>query len=140
VLRILVAEDDYTSRMFLSKFLEQYGSCDTAADGLSAIDACMTALEEGAPYDLICLDIMLPRVDGVKVLRAIRDMENQYRIPPDKRAKVIITTALAEAQFVRRAFDYGCEVYASKPIDLRRIAGLMEDWGWLKMKAPAERM
>ena len=64
MLKILIAEDDLISRKFLSKFLSQYGECDIVVDGLEAIDAYMLAMREKKPYDLICLDIMMPKLDG----------------------------------------------------------------------------
>lgn len=134
VLRILIAEDDLTSRMFLGKFLSQYGACDMVADGLKAIDAGMTAINEGKPYDLICLDIMMPKVDGVKVLKAIREFENRKGIASDRKSKIIMTTALSEAQFVQNAFEYGCEAYASKPIDLNNMVEILERLGLIEKR------
>ncbi|MCX7921987.1 MAG: response regulator [Clostridia bacterium] len=131
-MRILIAEDDLTSRKFLSKFLSQYGECDVVVDGLEAIDAYMLSMREKQPYDLICLDIMMPKVDGVKVLKAIRDLETQKGILPEKRAKIIMTTALAEAQFVQTAFEYGCEAYASKPIDTKKLVEVIQKLGLIQ--------
>ncbi|MFZ5986040.1 MAG: response regulator [Bacillota bacterium] len=128
-MRILIAEDDLTSRKFLGKFLSKYGACDMVVDGLEAIDAYLMAMRENKPYDLICLDIMMPKVDGVKVLKAIRDLEKQKGVLPEKRAKVIITTALSEAGFVHAAFEYGCEAYAAKPIDTAKLVETMEKMG-----------
>ena len=48
----------------------------------------------------------MPRVDGVKVLKTIRDYETQKGILPENRLKVIMTTALAEADHVKQAFEY----------------------------------
>ncbi|WHH60378.1 response regulator [Petroclostridium sp. X23] len=126
MLKILIAEDDLVSRKFLSKFLSQYGECDIVVDGLEAIDAYMVSMRDKKPYDLICLDIMMPKIDGVKVLKAIRDLEIQKFILPEKRAKIIMTTALAEADLVHTAFDYGCEAYASKPIDTEKLVQVMQ--------------
>ena len=66
MIKILIAEDDLASRRFLSKFLAQYGEVDQVVDGLEALDAYLMAVKEKAPYDLICLDIMMPKVDGLK--------------------------------------------------------------------------
>ncbi len=129
MLRILIAEDDLVSRKFLCKFLSRYGECDMVVDGLETIDAYMLAMREKNPYDLICLDIMMPRIDGVKVLKAIRDLETQKGILPEKRAKIIMTTALGEASLVQTAFEYGCEAYASKPIDTEKLVEVMEKLG-----------
>lgn len=126
MLKILVAEDDLASRKFLSKFLSKYGECDVVVDGLETIDAYMIAMRERKPYDLICLDIMMPKIDGVKVLKAIRDLETQKGILPEKRAKIIMTTALGEAELVKSAFEYGCEAYASKPIDTAKLVEVLE--------------
>lgn len=128
-MRILIAEDDLVSRNFLSKFLGKYGDCDLVVDGLETIDAFLMALKDNDPYQLICLDIMMPKVDGVRTLKAIRDLEKQYSVAPDKRVKIIMTTALADAMLVRTAFEYGCEAYAAKPIDTKKLIEVMGKLG-----------
>lgn len=125
-MRILIAEDDLVSRKFLQKYLSQYGECDIVVDGLEALDAYMISLKDEKPYDLICLDIMMPKVDGVKVLKSIRDMEIQKNIAADLRAKIIMTTALAETQFVQQAFEFGCNAYAAKPIDIEKLEEVLK--------------
>lgn len=128
-MRILIAEDDFVSRKFLFKFLSQYGECDLVVDGLEALDAFLLSIKENKRYDLICLDIMMPKVDGVKVLKAIRDLETQKGIVPEKRSKVIMTTALAETQLVQNAFEYGCDAYAAKPIDRTKLIEVIQKLG-----------
>jgi two-component system chemotaxis response regulator CheY len=128
-MRILIAEDDLISRKFLFKFLSQYGECDLVVDGLEALDAVLISLKENRPYDLICLDIMMPKVDGVKVLKHIKDLETQKGILPEKRSKIIMTTALAETQFVQNAFEIGCDAYAAKPIDTTKFIEVLEKLG-----------
>lgn len=124
-MRILIAEDDVTSRKFLAKFLSQYGECDVTVDGLEALDAYLLALKENQPYDLICLDIMMPKVDGVKVLKAIRDLEKQKGVKPENRVKVVMVTALAETQYVQHSFEIGCEAYAAKPVDTVKLVEVL---------------
>jgi two-component system chemotaxis response regulator CheY len=128
-MRILIAEDDLASRKFLDKLLSQYGECDLVVDGMEAIDAYMFAMKEKKPYDLICLDIMMPKIDGVKVLKAIRDLETLKGILPQKRAKIIMITALGEAELVETAFEYGCEAYASKPVDTEKLLEVIQRLG-----------
>ncbi|HPY37169.1 MAG TPA: response regulator, partial [Clostridia bacterium] len=108
-MRILIAEDDFVSRSFLNKLLSKYGECDIVVDGVETLDAFLMALKENDPYKLICLDIMMPKADGVKALKAIRELEEQYEVKEEDRAKIIMITALAEAQIVQTAFEYGCE-------------------------------
>ena len=131
-MRILIAEDDLASRKFLFKFMSQYGECDLVVDGLEALDAFLMSVKENNPYDLVCLDIMLPKVDGVKVLKAIRDLENQNGVSLEKRTKIIMTTALAETQLVKEAFEIGCEAYAAKPIDVEKLANVLDKLGFPK--------
>lgn len=132
MIKILIAEDDMVSRKFLSKFLSKYGECDTVVDGLEAIDAYMLAMRERNPYDLICLDIMMPKIDGVKVLKAIRELETQKGVLPEKRAKVIITTALGKTGLVQTAFEYDCEAYVSKPIDTGKLVEMLKRLGLIE--------
>ena len=128
-MKILIAEDDLVSRKYLSKVLSNYGDCDLVIDGLEAIDAYMMAMREKEPYDLICLDIMMPKIDGVKVLKTIRDLEIQEGIKVDSRVKIIMTTALGETQVIQTSFDYGCDAYASKPIDVTKMIDVMKKIG-----------
>jgi two-component system chemotaxis response regulator CheY len=125
-MRILIAEDDMISRKFLSKFLSQYGECDVVVDGMEALDAYLISVKEKEPYDVICLDIMMPKVDGVKVLKAIRDFEKQRGVMPDKKVKIIMITALADTEYVHKAFEIGCEAYAAKPIDTDKLIEVMK--------------
>lgn len=127
--KILIAEDDLVSRKFLNKIIAKYGECDLVVDGLEAVEAYMMAFREDEPYDLICLDIMMPKVDGVKVLKIIRDLEVQHNVPAEKKAKIIMTTALGETQVVKTALEYGCDAYASKPIDIGKLIEVMEKLG-----------
>ena len=131
-MRILIAEDDLVSRKFLFKFLSQYGDCDLVVDGLEALDAFLMSIKDEKPYDLMCLDIMMPKVDGVKVLKSIRDYESQKNVTPEKRTKIIMTTALAETRFVQNAFDTGCDAYAAKPIDIAKFVEVLHKLGLIQ--------
>lgn len=128
-MRILIAEDDFIGRKLLQKFLSQYGECDIAVNGMEAIDAYLAAHKEGTPYHLICLDIMMPVMDGLKVLKAIRDIERQKGILDKDRVKIIITTALNDRKTVSESYDSGCEAYAWKPLDLEKFREVMVKLG-----------
>lgn len=125
-MKILIAEDDLASRKFLFKFLSQYGQCDMTMDGIEAVEAFMIALDMGEPYGLVCLDIMMPRVDGLKALKAIRDIEKQKGIGEAERTKVIMTSALNETEIVLDSFSTGSEAYATKPINTEKFVEVMK--------------
>ena len=129
--RILIMEDDMVSRKFLSKYLSRYGDCDLVVDGLEAIDAYLLAMKEGLAYDLICLDVMMPKIDGIRVLKTIRDLERQHQVPEMEASKIIMTTVLGETEIVKSAFDYGCNAYASKPIDMTKMTEVLIKIGFI---------
>lgn len=128
-MKILLAEDDYVTRKFMTNFLSKYGECDVTVDGMEAVDAFMMAMEDGEPYDLVCLDIMMPVMDGYQALMGIRNLEKDHNIPEDKMVKVIMTTALNDERNVKMAFDLGCSVYSGKPIDQDRFEQALKKLG-----------
>ena len=128
-MRILLAEDDFVTRKFMMNFLSKYGECDVTVDGMEAVDAFMMALEDGEPYDLICLDIMMPVMDGYQALVGIRNLEKERNIPNEQAVKVIMTTALNDESNVKMAFELGCTVYSGKPIDQERFEAAMKKLG-----------
>jgi two-component system, chemotaxis family, chemotaxis protein CheY len=63
-MRCLIVEDDFVGRKLMQKYLSDYGECDVAVDGEEAVEAFRQAVENETPYDLICLDIMMPNMNG----------------------------------------------------------------------------
>ena len=76
-MKILIAEDDFTARRLINLQLTALGEVDIAANGNEAILAVKMAFKNNQPYDLICLDILMPEVDGIKALKKIRQLEAQ---------------------------------------------------------------
>lgn len=132
MMKVLIAEDDFASRKFLLRFLQQYGECDVTVDGQEAIEAFEMAMDDEEPYDLICLDIMMPGVDGYEALKAMRKMEEERDVPESDRVKIIMTTALNDGRNVTKAFSLGCVAYAGKPIDKEKFLNELEKLGLVK--------
>ncbi|MBN2509159.1 MAG: response regulator [Spirochaetales bacterium] len=126
-MKILVVEDDFASRKLLRKYLTEFGEVDVATDGRDAVQAMKVSLEEQAPYDVIFLDIMLPKMSGQDVLKEIRLLEKEHGIFGSKMVKIIMTTALNDAQNIMTAFNSQCEAYITKPIDKPKIIKEMRD-------------
>lgn len=120
-MRILIAEDDMTSRIFMNKFLSTYGECDLAINGMDAIELVSKAIATDTYYDLICLDIMMPKVDGLKALKTIREIEESELKHTQAPAKIVMTTALNDKGTIDESYTYGCEAYAWKPIDIEKF-------------------
>ncbi|MFO7850406.1 MAG: response regulator [Spirochaetia bacterium] len=126
-MKTLIVEDDFASRKLMEKYLSPFGETDVVVDGQEAIDAFNMALEEDARYDLICLDIMLPKMDGQKVLKEIRSIEEERGIFGNNGAKIIMTTALGDAKNVLNAFRSQCEGYLQKPISREHLMRQLKD-------------
>lgn len=131
-MKILFAEDDYASRKFTSALLRRYGEVDTTINGDEAVAAFQMAIDEGNFYDLVCLDIMMPGTDGIEALYRIRQIEKEAGIVPEKKAKIVMISALSDDTYVGGAYELGCDSYAFKPLETERFEELLLSLGLMK--------
>ena len=124
-MKTLIVEDDFTSRMLMQAILSPYGECHVAVNGREAIQAFRLARAQGHPYDLVCLDIMMPEMDGHAVLKTLRAAEEAEGILIGDGAKVVMTTALMDNSNVFNAFREMCDGYLTKPIDKAKLLSLL---------------
>jgi two-component system, chemotaxis family, chemotaxis protein CheY len=127
-MRSLIAEDEPTSQRILTTGLGKYGECDLVENGRDAVEAVKTAVDAGTPYDLVCLDILMPEMDGQEALRKIREIERDAGSANGDRARIIMTTSLFDVDNVLAGID-DWDAYLVKPIDLRKMAGLLTKLG-----------
>ncbi len=71
----------------------------------------------------------MPKLDGLKLLKAIRDIEKERGIEKSSTAKIIMTTALNDKKTVMESYNSGCEAYAWKPIDLDKLKKVIQELG-----------
>lgn len=128
-MKILIVEDDIPSRTLLELFLADSGTCDLASNGHEALEAVAEAIRDEAPYDLICMDIMMPEMGGMEALKRIRHLEFKNFKPSTNAAKVIMVTAKGQASDVMDAFDSGCEAYIVKPVSKDKLFEQMAELG-----------
>jgi two-component system chemotaxis response regulator CheY len=115
-MKTLIVEDDFTCSLLLQEILKIYGQIDTAASGDQGFEAVKAAYEAGAPYDLVCLDIMMEDMNGQQALREIRCYEEARGIAPKAGVKVIMTTSLSDMKNIMFAYHSLCDGYLVKPI------------------------
>ena len=127
-MKTLIVEDDFTSRVVLQGLLAPYGECHVAVNGKEAVQACASALMTGQPYNLICLDIMMPEMDGQTALNEIRTEEERTGIASRRRARIIMTTALDDVRNIMDAFYGLCDGYLTKPIDGARLLQVLDQF------------
>lgn len=126
-MNILIVEDDVVSRKFMTKFLSKYGKCQVAEDGEQAIKLYKESVAKRQPYDLICMDILMPKLDGYETLEQIRAYEQAEGFTRQQEAKVIMTSGMDASVNATKAFELGCVAYASKPIDILQFHNLLQD-------------
>ena len=116
-MRVLIAEDDVTSRLLLTRVLENWGYEVTATkDGAEALQALQA---EDAPR-LAILDWMMPGMDGVDVCRRVRARETLQ--PP----YIILLTALGDTESVVTGLEAGADDYVGKPYDPDELHARLE--------------
>ena len=128
-MRILIVEDDFLSRQVLYRYLQPFGECCVASNGEEALLAMEESLENCAPYDLICLDIMMPGMGGQETLKSLRKTERDHSDYMEMTTKVVMTTSLQDSKNIRQAFSSSADGYLIKPIDKKKLIATIADLG-----------
>jgi len=118
-LKILVVEDNLLNQKMIRTFLtRQTHSVAMASNGVEAIQAVKTG-----SYDLIFMDVQMPIMDGLEASWRIRELEGAQKHTP-----IIAMTAYALQGDSQRCLDAGMDDYVSKPVDIRRLTQVMQQW------------
>jgi two-component system chemotaxis response regulator CheY len=115
-MKILVVDDDLTCRLTLRELLKRHGATHLAVNGREAVEAMRAALLAGEPFDLICLDITMPVMDGQEALRAIRQIEAIMGGAGGPRTRVVMVSALGDEVNVVKAAQARCDGFLVKPV------------------------
>ncbi len=108
-MRVLIIEDEANLRDALSEILENRGfETDTVSDGKKGLHAAMSGL-----FDVIVLDLMLPKLDGFELLKKLR--RNEITTP------VIVSTAMGDNATMQKAMDCGADDYVTKPFNVDEL-------------------
>ncbi len=131
-MKILVVDDNLVNQKLMVTMLSEHGVCDVAADGRKAIEMFDKALREKDGYDLICLDIMIPEMDGQEVLSRIRDAEEKMGIKAVERSKVMMVSSLDDSVNIMEAFTKGhCDAYIIKPVHKDKLNYHLQEIGMI---------
>jgi two-component system, chemotaxis family, chemotaxis protein CheY len=120
-MKCLIVDDQTENRMVLAKIIAPYGECDLVVDGSEAVELFELGLEEGQPYDLVLLDIMMPVLDGQEALKKMRAVEDAAGTPADEGSTIIMVTAVDATSEVKQANDERCSDYIHKPINRAKL-------------------
>ena len=134
-MRALVIDDRDINRMLLLKYLSPWMEADAAADGEDGVEAFEVALQKGEPYKLICLDVMMPGIDGHETLARIRQIEKDANIAENDQTKILMTTAVDSPNSINEATRLGANGYLVKPV---RKTNLVEELEKLELIPAAD--
>lgn len=129
-MRCLVVDDDSFGRELLTSFLTEYAEVvDTAQDGAEAVRLFNQALRDGRPYHFICLDILMPVMNGQDALKQMRTIERDLGVVNNLEAIIIMTTALSSLEEIQKAIWHGdCNNYLVKPISQADLVALLKKY------------
>lgn len=128
-MKTLIVEDEFTGRALLLGILGGFGDCHVAINAEEAIEAFMDAMDASAPYDLICMDIHLPGMNGIEAVRRIRSVEEQQGITSTHGVKILMTTAADEPREIIEAYRALCDEYLTKPISAAALIAKLKSIG-----------
>lgn len=121
-MRILIADDDQLGREFLVAILEEFGECDSVEDGDEALAKYFAARRSGRPYDLICLDVIMPGQDGCQVLKQIRETEQDE----EWQSCIFIITANETEEVIESSAFHGADNFVAKPCSANLMKRALE--------------
>ncbi|MBF0184938.1 hemerythrin domain-containing protein [Candidatus Magnetaquicoccus inordinatus] len=128
-MKILIVDDVLENRVLLSQLLRSYGECSVATNGKEALTWAREALSEGAPFDLILLDVMMPIMDGLSALQAIRVEERSFGRVGNKESVIIMVTACDAPEVAVKAFFEGyCTDFLTKPVRRRSLLDKLKEY------------
>ena len=108
---VLIVDNDYDNLLFASCVIEALGMHHAVTDDS---EKCLNLVSELLP-DLILLDIVMPKIDGLEILRLIRQNESICHIP------VIAVTGLTRPQDTNQLLEAGCDDYLGKPYMIEEL-------------------
>lgn len=130
-MRILVAEDNPVNQELTVAMVQKAGhACSLVGDGRQAVDAILAAKNEGQPYDLVLMDMQMPKMDGLAATREVRKAGIDVKALP-----ILAVTANAYADDITRCLDSGMQAHLAKPLRLRSLCAAIDSWA----RRPAEQ-
>lgn len=128
-MKILIVDDNYTTAKLLLSFFDGFADCSAANSGSEALEAVQHAMQIADPYDLICLDIVMPVIDGHEVLRTIRELQQSTFNVSGKIPKIIMISSRDDMKTIMESFKQLCDGYLVKPVKRGDLLAKMEEIG-----------
>ena len=127
-MKVLIVDDEELIGALFKEYLDGYAECEVVYDGKQAIKSFKQAHKSGSPFDLICMDIMMPQLSGRETLQVIRDLESDMGLEGLDKVKVIMISAKRDTETIMGSFfDEKCDAYLRKPIDQAELIRTIDE-------------
>lgn len=128
-MKCLIAEDDSFSRKVLVAMLEPYGEVISVENGTQAVHAFQAARDASKPFNMVCLDVEMPDMDGCEALRRIRQAEHQAGLHTGQEVVVVMTTAVEDKNVIQETFvNHRAAAYMVKPVRRADLLTILRDF------------
>ncbi|MGE4421147.1 MAG: response regulator [Pseudodesulfovibrio sp.] len=127
-MRFLIVDDDESIHLFLQVILAPYGECATASTGERAVEMFSNARDEGRPFDVVLMDILMPGIDGHQAAELMRACEERDCVAEKDSFKLAMITCVVDDTSVDRAFfnTRAC-IYIVKPLDRDKVVSELKE-------------
>ena len=120
-MKSLIVDDSPGFRSLLQLILAPFSVCDLASDGEECVHLFERAHKNREPYNLICLDLTMPKLDGLETLKIIRNIERSWSIPEERQVAILIITSSSEKRHILEAHSRNSQGYILKPFKKNKI-------------------
>ncbi|MEA4858371.1 MAG: response regulator [Solidesulfovibrio sp.] len=128
--RVLIVDDSRYQRYLIVQALEGLFTTAEAANGREAITLFIQAIEQGQPFDLVIMDILMPVLSGHDALAGIRRVEAAKGVPEHRRTPAVMLSSLDDPDNMLRAqFESGAQAYVTKPFSPQTLREALASLG-----------
>lgn len=128
--KVLIVDDEETSREIALFDIRDIHDCDTAIDAFDAYNKLWNAIAEGTPYDVMVLDEIMPGMDGIALLKIMKTNEKYVDALKDKPMKFIIMSDVESEKDIQKIYrtvlDEKC-VFIKKPLNKEQLSDIIKD-------------
>lgn len=125
-------DDVASNRTALTLMLERYGTCQAVSSGEEALKCMETAWAGGEPFDLLCLDLLMPGIGGAETFRRIRMREAEQAIPKEKQLRVICVSTSDDPVQLAAVTHQADVVHIPKPCSRKELQDALIRFGLLE--------
>lgn len=139
-MKVLIIDDEKVSRKVLLRQMEGIGDCTVVDDSEKGLKLVLKSLQEKQAYDLITMDVSMPKMDGPTLLKMIRKKEQSLKIEKTDWIKIIMVTSRMNISTIKKCIKLGCNGYLSKPVNKYQLLNNLAQLGVVDLpKTAAEK-